>query len=421
MSTHEHRAKVLLDNGRYDLAEKELHQALAEAPDNAYLHRRLAYCLCNLQRFEEGLTEAVETLRLDPEDAGAHSVHSWALAALDYLPEAEQAIREALQLNPSFSGYYEQLAEAQRRQRMFAQALDTVDMGLRLDPEDLYCLNQRALCLFYLSRRQEAYQTLTAALRIDPEHAQTHTTLGIVFASPEDRADRIRCYREALRLRPSSKWLADELRQAVGLESWELVQRHQPREALQLMHEAARADPENPWVAIDYGNLLNEAGRSLIVSGGAGPAVDAFEHAAALFPDSLDDCRQELLRHLHDQARYLLEHNNPVGLDCLRQALRIDPGLQHMRWQWARGLTDQDCALLAANTAAPAKLARIRAALRGGLLRRLLWRGDAAGDRRRLRSAPLVSRLLQLAVGAWYVLFFVFLVLVLLFFFRSRR
>ena len=66
MSTAFQRGIVLFNQDRYDLADREFRQELAESPDNALAHAFLSLCLRNRTARTKALREADEAIRLDP-------------------------------------------------------------------------------------------------------------------------------------------------------------------------------------------------------------------------------------------------------------------------------------------------------------------------------------------------------------------
>ena len=53
MNPHLQRASLLLEQSRFDLAEKEIRRALASDPDNAMSHALLGLCLANSEKFDD--------------------------------------------------------------------------------------------------------------------------------------------------------------------------------------------------------------------------------------------------------------------------------------------------------------------------------------------------------------------------------
>ncbi len=206
MSTAYLRGLVLYNQGRYDLASKELRQAIGESPENPLAHALLAICLVNLDRGEEALSEAREAVRLDPGAALSHYATGHALLQLKRLKEAESSAREAIRLEPVESDYHGLLASVELARRDWSAALASAEVGLALDPEHLLCTNLRALALVQLGRKEEASHALGSALANAPEDALTHCNTGWALLHQGDHRGALEHFREALRLDPELEW-----------------------------------------------------------------------------------------------------------------------------------------------------------------------------------------------------------------------
>src|SRR5690349_21608657 len=130
MSTAYQRAIVLLQQGRYDLADRELRQELAQEPDNPLAHAFLSLCLSHRGQKDEALREADEAVRLGPDAAFCHSMRGRALLALDRVKEAEPSILEAIRLDPADADYRALLAQVEMERRRWAEALGAANTGL---------------------------------------------------------------------------------------------------------------------------------------------------------------------------------------------------------------------------------------------------------------------------------------------------
>src|SRR5579862_5261145 len=68
------RAQLLLEQSRYDLAERELRDALAADPDHALAHALLAVCHLEQDQLDDATREAKAALGLEPDLAYASYV-----------------------------------------------------------------------------------------------------------------------------------------------------------------------------------------------------------------------------------------------------------------------------------------------------------------------------------------------------------
>ncbi len=202
MDTHLQRALVLLEQSRYDLAEKELRLALAADPDDAMAHAQLADCLCKREQWTAAAEEAETAVRLAPDWDLAHYVLAMTLCGRNRFDEADAAIHEALRLNPEDADHYALLAELRWNQQQWQQALEAAEEGLELDAEHVDCNNLRAAALTKLGRNEEANATIAATLARDPENPFTHANLGWACLHQGKTKEALEHFREALRLDP---------------------------------------------------------------------------------------------------------------------------------------------------------------------------------------------------------------------------
>lgn len=77
MTAHYDRALLLYQQSRCDLAEQELHQALADEPNDARAHALLALCLCDRKDYPAAMREAEEAIHLGPDVPFTHYALAW--------------------------------------------------------------------------------------------------------------------------------------------------------------------------------------------------------------------------------------------------------------------------------------------------------------------------------------------------------
>jgi Tfp pilus assembly protein PilF len=197
------RALLLLQRSRYDLAEQELRQALAENPENAHAHALLAYSLAQQDKNDEAESSARHAIELAPDNPYCHYIMGWVKVQRDDLQGARWAVEEAIRLNPEDSDYHGLRALIYLGGQRWQEALDAANEGLRHDPTHQDCLNHRAMALVQLNRPDEAHQTIGQALQENPENEQTHANLGWAFLHKGQHQKALEHFSEALRLDPN--------------------------------------------------------------------------------------------------------------------------------------------------------------------------------------------------------------------------
>ena len=200
------RSSLLLEQGRYDLAEKELRGQLTENHQDSIAHALLAFCLMKQGRLPEAELEARESIALDPDSAFGHFHLGQVLDQRDRLNDAAAAFREAIRLDPDDADSPAGLAGILVQQRRWDEAMQAVEQGLEIDPDHDACANLRALILTQTGRTDEAHATLEDALSRDPENAFTQANRGWTLLRESRPQPAIEHFREALRLEPTFEY-----------------------------------------------------------------------------------------------------------------------------------------------------------------------------------------------------------------------
>lgn len=206
LSPHLQRACVLREQGRNELAEKELRQHLVGDPDDAFAQALLSTVLSDLERFDEAEESARQAITLDPELAYAH----YALANVYFdrrRPEqAKTVIEEAIRLEPEDADYHAFLASVHMNRESWTEALAAAEAGLEFNPEHVGANNLRAMALVKLGRKAEAGATIDNTLARNPDNAVSHANMGWTLLEQGRRKEAMHAFRESLRLDPTQSW-----------------------------------------------------------------------------------------------------------------------------------------------------------------------------------------------------------------------
>ena len=200
------RAELLLQQGRFPDAERELGQLLSNDPRHPLAHAMMAHAMLGQLRLNDAEYAAREAVRGAPDEPFAHYAVAAVLRERRRFAEAAQAIQAAIALNPYAAGQFALLAQIRCDQREWSAALAAADQGLAIDPEHPACVNLRAIALVHLGRRGEAAAVVQGALDKDPENAVTHANQGWNYLHNNDPKKALEHFREALRLEPGNEW-----------------------------------------------------------------------------------------------------------------------------------------------------------------------------------------------------------------------
>lgn len=209
------RAELLLNQERYDLAADTLRQALLQSPEDADIHRLLAFCLSEQEKFDEATSHAQRAVHLAPDDPYAHYVLCSVMADRRRWREARQAIEEALALAPGEPDFYAMLARIAFAQERWRDALSAAEQGLAIDGENGGCINLRAMAQVKLGDKAGASATIDLALARRPDDPVAHANQGWVLLEQGNPKKAVEHFREALRLNPEFEWAQQGILEAL--------------------------------------------------------------------------------------------------------------------------------------------------------------------------------------------------------------
>lgn len=215
MSNRYERARILAEQGRYNLAMEEASAYLAEHPNSSQGHTLLSFCHSQKEDHKQAVSQAQQALAMAPDDDFCH----FALARAHYygsnLKEAETAIATALNIDPDDPDYHAQAAMVFHEQRKFEKALNSAQSGLRLDPNNSTCRNMQVITLLETNGIAEAEQIVAQALRLTPDSAFAHTAQGWVSLHHGKSATAREAFRKALRIQPDFPWAREGMMEAL--------------------------------------------------------------------------------------------------------------------------------------------------------------------------------------------------------------
>lgn len=200
------RALVLIEQGRHEMAEKEVRQHLVEEPNDGFAHALLSLCLLEQKRLQEAESAAHESIGNDPDLAFSHYALARVLLQRNREVEALNAIDEAIRLEPTDADYHGVRAAIEFDRRRWQDALDSAERGLQFDPEHTTCNNLRAMALVKLGRKAEAGATIERTLARDPDNAISHANQGWTLLEQSRPKEAMHHFRESLRLDPTNEW-----------------------------------------------------------------------------------------------------------------------------------------------------------------------------------------------------------------------
>lgn len=209
------RAMLLAEQGRHQMAEKELRQHLAENPQDGFGQALLSLSLLEQERRDEAEQAAREAIGLAPDMAFSHYALARVLTDRRRLDDASTVIAEAIRLDPEDADYHAMRAAIEFTREKWKESLEAADTGLQFDPEHITCNNFRAMALVKLGRKADAGVTIGSTLARNPENSMSHANQGWTLLEQGDRKQAMHHFRESLRLDPEQEWAKAGLVEAI--------------------------------------------------------------------------------------------------------------------------------------------------------------------------------------------------------------
>jgi tetratricopeptide (TPR) repeat protein len=203
---HVARARVLIEQDRFALAESELRGHILAEPDDATAHAMLALTLAGQKKLREALESARRGIHLAPMLPYAHYILAWVYDQQGRLGEAEAAISEAIRLDPEDADYFALLSSIKLERRRWQEALEAAETGLYFDSGHVGCINLRAMALNQMGLADDASVAIEGALSVEPENAFTHANRGWQEAHRGNYEQAMIHFREALRIDAELEW-----------------------------------------------------------------------------------------------------------------------------------------------------------------------------------------------------------------------
>ncbi len=326
----------------FEAAVDVLRPAQNQHPSDFWLNFELAYCLCQLERPEQGTAFYRAALALQPANARVRHNLGESLANQGKLDEAIACYRTAIELRPKYYRAYNGLGVAHWKQGMLDEAivnyraaiecnpkfalahrnLGTVLVrqgkleeaigcyrtALELDSKSGVTFHYLGLALKSLERLDEASLNFRIAIDIDPNDSESHRQLGLVLKKQGRLDEAIAFFRATIRIDPKD---------ADGHNNVGIVLERQGKldEAIACYKMAIELDPKNNMAYSNLGNALRSQGK--------------LDQAVVYHQKSVDLDPNYANAHFNLGSALIDQQKLEEAIVSYRRAIEIDPNFLH--------------------------------------------------------------------------------------------
>ena len=263
-------AAYLLQNNRFDDAEKILREVIRTSPSNVDAHNLLGVVLDQIGNATEAEREYRNAIRLDRNAVSPLANLGVLLAKTKREPEAIRTFESVLRLKPDHHQAIVDLGFLYRTIGQYEKAVPLLEKAAAVQPNDYEVIYALGTALLETKKYDEASNYLTRAAAISPANADPVYALGsIAFQRGDDETAR-NLFNRALELKPDYA--------AADFMLGELYAKHKNYlDAEKYYAAAAKLDPLQAVYFVRYGGMFILTSRFAL-------AVDVFKDAATRFP-----------------------------------------------------------------------------------------------------------------------------------------
>ncbi len=220
-------ANQTLQTGRYDVAEKQLMEALKKNPNNTAARGALALAQAELFKLDAAEKNANQVLLKDPQNgmalAALGAIFRNRTASMDMtyrsqrnelLDQSARRLEEATQMGVKSPEVYNQLGETYRQQGRYTEAQQAFETALRYDSQFGEALVNQGVTRFMQGDTQGAKGIYQRAIRMNTKNHNAHYRLGEAYLKEGDTHQALKSLNTALSLSPNNGTILNKMAEA---------------------------------------------------------------------------------------------------------------------------------------------------------------------------------------------------------------
>jgi tetratricopeptide (TPR) repeat protein len=289
-AAHAGIADALKESGDINGAIASYREAVRLDPEDAWTHRSLGETLMKQGNLNGAITSYRQVVRLEPTNAGNHQFLGDVLKKRGDLDGAISCFRASVRLEPKNVSSHRSLGETLRKNGNLDGAIASYREATRLDSRNSLLRTELLEAIEAKASPSGIIDFWKEAVGLDPKDALAYRSLGDALEAKGDLVGAVASYREAYRLNPedsmSHELLVEMLRQKgdldqskgnidAGIASYReaiilkpkalrerrklallLAQRGDRAEAMAVVHEAIRLDPNDAYALTQLSWML---------------------------------------------------------------------------------------------------------------------------------------------------------------------
>ena len=163
--------------------------------------------LVEQEKYDQAITAYKEALANSPQNASGHQKLAEVYLHQGNAAAAENEDKEAIKLDSKNADAYQHLGLIAGMQKNFAAAINYEKTAVSLNPKDTDAYAVLGKAYSSKGNYPEAIAALHKAIELDPSDFDSHLTLGAVYGRTSQYQESVKVYKQAVALNPKS-WMA---------------------------------------------------------------------------------------------------------------------------------------------------------------------------------------------------------------------
>ena len=252
----------LINERRFEEAEKKCKKIENKFKDNAELLHTYGYIFFNLKKYEQAIEQWEKAVNINPQFVFALNNLGNVLSKLKKFDKAVEYLNKALKINPNFFESYYTLSEIFFKTKDYEKSLININKALDLKPDNLTIIKIKIELFLKLNKKKDLLKFLDDAIKYHPENAELYNYKAKIFSELGMNSQSRNTYKTVYMLDPNFPYvLGNIVNDKLTNCNWLGIEKDFEEIKNKIDQEEEVADPFLISTIFDSPDLQNKAAR----------------------------------------------------------------------------------------------------------------------------------------------------------------
>ena len=252
----------LINERRFEEAEKKCKKIESKFKDNAELLHTYGYIFFNLKKYEQAVEQWEKAVTINPQFVFALNNLGNVFSKLKKFDKAVEYLNKALKINPNFFESYYTLSEIFFKKKDYEKSLININKALDLKPDNLTIIKIKIELFLKLNKKKNLLKFLDDAIKYHPENAELYNYKAKIFSELGMNSQSRNTYKTVYMLDPNFPYvLGNIVNDKLTNCNWLGIEKDFEEIKNKIDQEEEVADPFLISTIFDSPDLQNKAAR----------------------------------------------------------------------------------------------------------------------------------------------------------------